>query len=153
MIHQAELQLSTRGEAEILDLTERVAGLVAASGLRDGIVTLFTPSSTSALTTIEFEDGALDDLRGAFDRLAPREADYRHNLRWGDGNGHAHVRAALLGPSLSVPLRAGQMTLGTWQQIVFIDFDVRPRRRTVVVQITGEATEPAPSKARRARSR
>lgn len=150
MIHQAELHLSTRGDAEVLDLTEQVAGLIAHGAIRDGVVTLFTPSSTSALTTIEYEDGALGDLRAAIERLAPRDVEYRHNLRWGDGNGHAHVRAALLGPSLSIPLRGGQMTLGTWQQIVFIDFDVRPRRRTIVVQIVGEG-EPAASKKQAAR--
>lgn len=151
MIRQAEIQITTRGEADILDLTERVAKVVGESGVRDGIVTLFTPSSTSALTTIEYEGGALDDLRQAFERVAPASAEYRHNLRWGDGNGHAHVRAALLGPSLTVPIRAGQMTLGTWQQIVFIDFDIRPRRRTIVAQILGEAASPAAAKGRRAR--
>jgi secondary thiamine-phosphate synthase enzyme len=141
MIQQAELAFSTRGDSDIRDLTDQVERLIAASGLGEGLVTLFTPSSTSALTTIEYEDGALDDLRQVLDRIAPSEAEYRHNLRWGDENGHAHLRAALLGPSLSIPVRAGQMTLGTWQQIVFLDFDVRPRRRTVVVQLVGEPVE------------
>ncbi|MBM2850291.1 MAG: hypothetical protein HW418_3233, partial [Anaerolineales bacterium] len=107
-------------------------------GLSDGIVTVFCPSSTSALTTIEFEDGALADLRRAFDEIAPPDRDYRHNLRWGDGNGHAHLRAALLGPSLTIPFTKGQLRLGTWQQVVYIDFDNRPRRRTLVVQMVGE---------------
>lgn len=146
MIHQADLELATKGDADIHDLTEKVERLVANSGLQDGIVTLFTPSSTSALTTIEYEDGALFDLRQALDRIAPPGLEYRHNLRWGDGNGHAHLRAALLGPSLAIPVRAGQLTLGTWQQIVFIDFDVRPRRRTVVVQIIGDGSNVAPKK-------
>lgn len=140
MIQQAELAFSTRGDSDIHDLTDPVERLIAASGLGDGLVTLFTPSSTSALTTIEYEDGALDDLRRALDRIAPPDAEYRHNLRWGDENGHAHLRAALLGPSLAIPVRAGQMTLGTWQQIIFIDFDVRPRRRTVIVQIIGDSS-------------
>ncbi|HSR46982.1 MAG TPA: secondary thiamine-phosphate synthase enzyme YjbQ [Anaerolineales bacterium] len=140
MIHQADLALSTRGDADIHDLTDQVDRLIAASGLHEGLVTLFTPSSTSALTTIEFEQGALDDLRRALDQIAPPDGEYRHNLRWGDGNGHAHLRAALLGPSLAIPIRGGQMTLGTWQQIIFIDFDVRPRRRTVIVQIIGDSS-------------
>ena len=145
MIQTREIDLSTRGHADVLDLTARVERLVAESGIRDGLVSLFTPSSTSGLTTIEYESGALEDLRATFDRLVPPDADYRHNLRWGDGNGHAHVRAALVGPSLSIPLRDGRLHLGTWQQVVFIDFDVRPRRRKVLVQILGEAGSPAPS--------
>lgn len=138
MVQTHQIELATRGDADIQDLTPAVTRVIEESGVRHGLVSLFTPSSTSALTTIEFEDGALDDLRRAFDQLAPPDIDYRHNLRWGDGNGHAHVRAALLGPSLSVPLVDGQICLGTWQQIVFIDFDVRPRRRKVIVQIIGE---------------
>jgi secondary thiamine-phosphate synthase enzyme len=101
-------------------------------------VTVFTPSSTSAITTIEYESGALDDLRRLLERLAPSDADYRHNLAWGDGNGHAHLRAALLGPSLSVPVTDGRLALGTWQQILFIDFDVRPRQRRIVLLLQGE---------------
>jgi secondary thiamine-phosphate synthase enzyme len=103
------------------------------------MVTVFTSSSTSALTTIEFESGALDDLRRAMDEIAPQDREYKHNLRWHDGNGHSHLRAALLGPSLTVPIIDGQLTLGTWQQILFVDFDVRARSRSLVVQIVGEA--------------
>ncbi|MFN2243232.1 MAG: secondary thiamine-phosphate synthase enzyme YjbQ, partial [Anaerolineae bacterium] len=99
---------------------------------------LFSPSSTSGLTTIEYESGAVQDLQQLFDRIVPPDLDYLHNLRWGDGNGHSHVRHALLGPSLTVPFVDGQMTLGTWQQIVFVDFDNRARSRTLVVQILGE---------------
>lgn len=142
MVLLQQLEVSTRGHADILDLTESVERLVAQSEIRRGLAALFTPSSTSALTTIEFEDGALADLRRALDQIAPPEAEYRHNQRWGDGNGHAHVRAALLGPSLCIPVDAGRLQLGTWQQIVLIDFDVRPRRRKIVVEIMGE-TEPA----------
>jgi len=144
MVQTQQLEFSTRGDGDIHDLTPAVTGALEQSGVRNGVVCLFTPSSTSGLTTIEFEDGALEDLRQAFHRLAPPDIPYRHNLRWGDGNGHAHVRAALLGPSLSLPVVDGQLTLGTWQQIVFIDFDVRPRRRRVVVQILGEPEAAAP---------
>jgi secondary thiamine-phosphate synthase enzyme len=120
------------------DLTRSVAHVVDRSGLKNGTVTIFTPSSTSALTTIEYESGALADLKRAMQEIAPKDREYRHNLRWQDGNGHSHLRAALLGPSLSVPVLDGRMTLGTWQQILFIDFDVRPRQRRLVVQATGE---------------
>jgi secondary thiamine-phosphate synthase enzyme len=146
MVQTRRLEFSTRGDGDIHDLTPAVDRALQESGVRDGLLSLFTPSSTSGLTTIEFEEGALDDLRGAFDRLAPADMDYRHNLRWGDDNGHAHIRAALLGPSLSVPVVAGRLSLGTWQQIVFIDFDVRPRRRTVIVQILGDAPAPPPGR-------
>jgi secondary thiamine-phosphate synthase enzyme len=156
MVQTRQLEFSTRGDCDIHDLTPAVTRALEESHVRDGLVSLFTPSSTSGLTTIEFEDGALEDLRQAFQRLAPADIPYRHNLRWGDGNGHAHVRAALLGPSLSLPVVDGQICLGTWQQIVFIDFDVRPRRRTVVVQILGETAEvgdPSPPRPHRGRTR
>jgi secondary thiamine-phosphate synthase enzyme len=120
------------------DLTPQIQDVVAQSAITDGVVTIFTPSATSSLTTIEFESGALQDLRRALDEIAPPDRDYKHNLRWGDGNGHAHLRAALLGPSLNIPIVDGRLTLGTWQQVLFIDFDVRPRDRSVVVQIVGE---------------
>ncbi|HMK09368.1 MAG TPA: secondary thiamine-phosphate synthase enzyme YjbQ [Anaerolineales bacterium] len=139
MVQTRVLEFSTRGDSDVHDLTPAVNRSLEQSGVRHGLVSLFTPSSTSALTTIEFEEGAVEDLRQAVGRLAPETIDYRHNLRWGDGNGHAHVRAALLGPSLSIPIVEGQLCLGTWQQIIFIDFDVRPRRRKVFVQILGEA--------------
>ncbi len=138
MIHTGRLQLHTRGNADPHDLTERVEQIVTESGIRSGVVTIFTPSSTSALTTIEYEEGALADLRRALDEIAPPGRDYKHNLRWDDGNGHAHLRAALLGPSLSVPIVGGGLALGTWQQVLFIDFDVRPRQREIVVQVVGE---------------
>jgi secondary thiamine-phosphate synthase enzyme len=107
-------------------------------GLKNGLVTLFTPSSTSALTTAEYESGVVHDLQKLFDRLVPPNTEYRHNLRWGDGNGHAHARHALLGPSLTIPLVEGRLTLGTWQQIIFLDFDNRARSRSLVVQVLGE---------------
>ena len=120
------------------DITDQVSACVGDSEFKDGIVTIFCPSSTSALTTIEYESGALNDLKRLFEQVAPVDQDYQHNLRWGDGNGHSHVRAALLGASLTVPFVNRRLTLGTWQQIVFIDFDNRARRRELVVQVLGE---------------
>lgn len=138
MVVSDQLELSTKGNADMHDITGEVGRLVRVSGVRDGVVTIFAPSATSALTTIEYERGALADFRRLFNEVADPERDYQHNLRWHDGNGHSHVRAALLGPSLAVPFIAGQLTLGTWQQIVFVDFDNRPRQRRLVVQIVGE---------------
>jgi secondary thiamine-phosphate synthase enzyme len=133
-----QIELNTRGNGQILDITGEVSWQVRDSGLKSGIVTVFTPSSTSALTTIEYESGAVHDLQQLFDRIVPLDIDYRHNLRWGDGNGHSHVRHALLGPSLTIPFVEGRLTLGTWQQIILADFDVRARSRSLVVQIIGE---------------
>jgi secondary thiamine-phosphate synthase enzyme len=138
MVQAKTLQLSTRGDCDVQDITAKVESVVAESGLQNGMITLFTPSSTSALTTIEFESGAVADLRQVLDEIAPPDRDYQHHLRWGDGNGHAHLRAALLGPSLTIPVVDGQLTLGTWQQVVFLDFDVRPRRRQIVAQLIGD---------------
>lgn len=132
------LQFETRGDGHTLDITGEVAQTVARSELKDGIVTIFTPSATSALTTIEFEDGAVSDLGRLFDEIAAQDREYQHNLRWHDGNGHSHIRAALLGPSLTVPFGNGKLLLGTWQQIVFIDFDNRARGRNVICQVIGE---------------
>jgi secondary thiamine-phosphate synthase enzyme len=138
MVVSERIQFQTQGNGHILDITDEVRRHVQGSGLNDGLVTLFTPSSTSALTTIEYESGAVHDLQKLFDRIAPPDLDYRHNLRWGDGNGHSHVRHALLGPSLTIPFVKGRLTLGTWQQIIFLDFDNRSRSRSVVIQIMGE---------------
>lgn len=133
-----KISLHTQGEADIQDISGQVAGSVRNSGLRAGTVTVFCPSSTSALTTVEFEPGCLADLRRLFDELLPPHRDYAHNAAWGDGNGHSHARAALLGASLTVPFVEGRLTLGTWQQIIYLDFDVRPRARQLVVQMIGE---------------
>jgi secondary thiamine-phosphate synthase enzyme len=138
MVTTQHIALETRGQGDIHDITQQVADAVQASSLRAGIVTVFTPSATSALTTIEYESGCVSDLNRLFDEIIPPDRDYKHNLRWGDGNGHSHVRAALLGPSLTIPFVDGRLTLGTWQQIVFCDFDNRSRRRELVVQIVGE---------------
>jgi secondary thiamine-phosphate synthase enzyme len=131
------IELSTRGHADIHDITEKTAESVRQSGLSSGTVTLFCPSSTSGLTTLEYESGCIADLQRLFDEIANPDRHYAHNARWGDGNGHSHVRAALLGPSLTVPFVNGRLTLGTWQQIIFVDFDNRSRRRELVVQIMG----------------
>ena len=130
--------LSTKGQGDACDITDHVAESVAASGIRAGLATAFVVGSTAGITTIEFEPGAIADLNGVFERLAPRAGEYRHHLRWGDDNGSSHVRAALLGPSLTVPFADGALTLGTWQQIMLLEFDTRPRQREVVVQILGE---------------
>lgn len=132
------IQLETRGNADIQDITNIVAGKIREADLESGIVTVFCPSSTSGLTTIEFESGALSDLKRLFDEIVPQDRHYAHNARWGDGNGHSHVRAALLKASLTVPFVDRNLTLGTWQQIIFVDFDNRPRRRELVVQIIGD---------------
>jgi secondary thiamine-phosphate synthase enzyme len=132
------ISLRTQGNADIQDLTDEIADAVSKSGLMSGTVTIFCPSSTSALTTIEYESGALSDLRRLFDEIIPANREYAHNERWHDGNGHSHVRAALLGPSLTIPFVEGQLTLGTWQQVIYVDFDNRPRQRKLVVQIIGE---------------
>jgi len=128
---------STSGGTDIIDITPAVEDTLVPSGITDGSVLLFIPGSTAAVTTIEYESGVVKDLRDAIERIVPRALSYEHDQRWGDGNGYAHVRASLLGASLMVPLRGGRMLLGTWQQIVVLDFDNRPRMREVQVQITG----------------
>lgn len=130
--------LATAGNADVIDITRMVADEVATSNLSGGLACLFTPSSTSALTTIEYESGCISDLRRLLDEIAGSDRHYSHNARWGDGNGHSHLRAALLGPSLTVPFVSGRLALGTWQQIVFIDFDNRPRQRELVLQLLGD---------------
>jgi len=132
------ISLNTRGDADIQDITPQVSAAISKSGLKNGIVTVFCPSSTSALTTIEYESGCLGDLRRLFDEILPTNREYAHNARWGDGNGHSHARAALLGASLTIPFVDGSLTLGTWQQVIYVDFDNRPRRRELVVQVIGE---------------
>lgn len=139
MVHADHIRLNTRGQTDVHDLTERLETIVERSGVKTGILTAFTPSSTSALTTIEFEPGAVEDLQRALDVIAPPTAEYRHNLRWGDGNGHSHLRAALLGPSLTIPILEARLCLGTWQQAIYLDFDVRPRQREIIVQVIGES--------------
>ena len=131
-------EVATRGQGDAHDVTDLVASAVAASTLTAGIATVFVVGSTAALTTIEFEPGAVADLNRLFEALAPRAGEYRHHLRWGDDNGSSHVRAALLGPSLTVPFAERTLALGAWQQIMLLEMDTRPRRREIVVQIVGE---------------
>ena len=133
-----QLSIHTRGEGDILDVTSAVAEAVVETKLRNGIVTVFVPGSTGALTTIEYEPGLLKDLPDMLERVAPKSLVYEHEKRWHDGNGHSHVRASLIGPSLTVPFSNGRLTLGTWQQIVFMELDVRSRSRNLVLQIIGE---------------
>jgi secondary thiamine-phosphate synthase enzyme len=132
------LKLQTQGNADIVDITRPVAQQVQDTGLSAGTVTIFCPSATSALTTIEYESGCLSDLRRLFDEIVDPDRHYVHNARWGDGNGHSHVRAALLGASLTVPFVEGRLTLGTWQQVIYVDFDNRRRKRELILQIIGE---------------
>lgn len=122
----------------MVDVSSQVADAVRRSGIRDGLATVFVPGATAGVTTVEYESGLVADLKEAFERLVPRDARYAHDARWGDGNGFSHVRAALLKSSLSVPVSGGTLITGTWQQIVVVDFDNRPRQRRVVVQVLGE---------------
>jgi len=133
-----ELQFKTTGQTDVIDITRDVQEEVLQSGVQDGNIMTFISGSTAALTTIEFESGVVNDLKKAIEKIAPRDIHYDHDRRWGDGNGYSHVRAALLGPSLSIPLREGRLLLGTWQQIVLLDFDNRPRTRRVTIQIMGK---------------
>ncbi|HEX6384088.1 MAG TPA: secondary thiamine-phosphate synthase enzyme YjbQ [Anaerolineae bacterium] len=137
-VQTQSIQLETTGNADVVDITTPVARAVQETGLTSGTVTVFCPSATSAVTTLEYESGCISDLQRLFDEIADPERHYAHNARWGDGNGHSHIRAALLGPSLTVPFVDGRLTLGTWQQIIYVDFDNRPRRRELILQVLGE---------------
>lgn len=137
-VHHRELRLSTNGGGEMHDLTPAVAEALHETGVNDGIVTVFAPGATAGITTIEFEPGLLHDFPAAMERFAPRDMPYRHDDTWHDGNGHSHVRASTIGPSLTVPAAAGGLVLGTWQQIVLVDFDNRARERRVVVTVMGD---------------
>lgn len=137
-IESRQISVKTTSKTDIIDITPLVMGEMAEEAPKNGALTLFIPGSTAALTTIEYESGAINDLKQAIERMAPEDAYYEHNERWGDGNGYAHVRAALLGPSLHIPIVEGGLTLGTWQQIVLLDFDNRPRERRIILQMLGE---------------
>lgn len=138
MVFQKQLTLSTRGHRTMHDLTEAISQVVREAGVRTGIVQVFNVGSTAALGTIEFEPGLRDDLPDLLDRLIPPSTAYGHEQTWHDGNGHSHLQAALLGPSLTVPIAEGRLVLGTWQQIFHLECDVRPRQRTIVVTVLGE---------------
>jgi len=132
------LRKKTKGFNDVHDLTPAVSEFLSGSGLREGLVNVFVPGSTAGITTIEYESGVVGDLKKALERLVPEGIPYDHDSRWGDGNGFSHVRSSLVGPSLTIPFGGGGMRLGTWQQIILIDFDNRPREREVLVTILGE---------------
>jgi secondary thiamine-phosphate synthase enzyme len=138
MVKTQEITIRTKGDCEVVNITGQVADAVAQSQIKDGIVTAFNVGSTAGITTTEYEPGLVNhDIKAAFEKLAPANARYEHEETWHDDNGHSHVRATMLGPSLSVPIVDGRLTLGTWQQIILVDFDTRPRTRTVICQIIG----------------
>ena len=132
------ISLSTKGDCDIVDVTPQVVEQLEQSGLKNGIATVSVIGSTGALTTCEFEPGLVRDIKETFNKLVPQGKRYHHDDAWGDGNGHAHLRASLVGPSLTTPFQDGKFVLGTWQQIIFIDFDNRPRQRKIAVQFLGE---------------
>jgi secondary thiamine-phosphate synthase enzyme len=138
MVVTKRIELQTKGECDIIDITPQVEQEVAEAGINSGTVTLFVAGSTAGISTIEFESGLLADFQGMWQRNVPKNIPYNHDRRWGDGNGYSHVRASLLGASLVVPFNGKRLTLGTWQQIVLVDFDNRPRSRQVMLQIMGE---------------
>ncbi len=138
MVRKEIVTLNTKGDGDVVEITGQVQGALARTGLRQGAVVLFVPGATGALTTLEHEPGAVKDMATLFERVAPRAAEYEHDRTIGDGNGRAHVRAALFGPSLTVPFEDGRLILGRWQRIIFIDFDTRPRSRELVLQFLGE---------------
>ena len=139
MVKTEKIKIKTAGNCEVVNITEQVNEVISRSGIREGTVTVFNVGSTGAITTTEYEPGLVNyDIAAAFEKVAPRDGVYEHEKTWHDDNGHAHIRAALLGPSLCVPIVEGQPTLGTWQQIVLVDFDTRPRTRTVICQVMGE---------------
>lgn len=133
-----EITVQTRGDGDVLDLTAQVTCFVGTTGVASGIVIVAVVGSTAGITTIEYEPGLVADLRKAFERMAPSGVAYEHDSRWGDGNGHSHVRASMLGASVTLPVVQGRVVLGTWQQVVLVDFDTRPRTRRIVVQVLGE---------------
>ena len=137
-VHSEELTVETRGRGDMHDVTGRVASVVGSSAVTDGVVVVSVVGSTAGITTIEYEPGLAIDLNRSLDRVAPAGVPYEHDDRWGDGNGHSHVRASLLGPSLTLPVVGGKPVLGTWQQVVLVDFDTRGRTRKVVIQVMGE---------------
>jgi secondary thiamine-phosphate synthase enzyme len=132
------IKVSTQGNSEIVDITEKITGMLRQQKLKEGNVTIFVVGSTASVTTTEYEPGLKRDIPEMMERLAPSSSSYHHNNTWGDGNGHAHVRASFLGPSIVVPFSDGKMLLGTWQQIVLIDFDTRPRHRDIILQFIGK---------------
>jgi len=139
MVKTSKIQVKTKGNCDVVNITEQVGEVVAESGLVEGTVTVFNVGSTAGITTTEYEPGLVNyDIKAAFEKIAPEGGRYEHEETWHDDNGHSHVRASLLGPSLCVPVVGGKLTLGTWQQIILVEFDTRPRTRTVICQIIGD---------------
>lgn len=138
MVSSKSITFSTNGNDDMIDITDRVEQKLKESKINSGVVTIFIPGSTGALTTIEYESGLIADLQEILNRMVPRKKSYKHNLKWHDDNGHSHIRASLIGPSVTVPFNNKSLTLGTWQQIIFIDFDIHPRQRKLILQIIGE---------------
>lgn len=138
VVYQKSFRVATRGHADVIDISAQVERIVAESKVRSGIVNISGKGSTLGITTIEYEPGAVADLKRALEKIAPTHADYAHNERWGDDNGYAHLRSALMGTARSYPLRDGRLELGTWQQVVLCDFDNRAREREVTVTVVGE---------------
>jgi len=132
------IKIHSRGENDMIDLTEKISDFVKKSGISNGIVTVFVSGSTGSIITIEYEPGLIKDFPEMLNRIAPRDLDYGHEKMWHDGNGHSHVKASLIGPSLTVPFNDGKLCLGTWQQIVFVELDTRSRSRDLIIQIIGE---------------
>jgi secondary thiamine-phosphate synthase enzyme len=141
MIFTDSISLTTKGFTDIIDITREVVSVLRESKVESGLLTVFCTGSTGGITTIEYESGVIGDLKRAIEKIAPSNIPYEHDKRWGDGNGFSHVRAALMKPSLSIPVVRGELALGTWQQVVFIDFDNRERQRTLIVQVMGEKRE------------
>ncbi len=137
-VYSEEIHLQTQGEDDIIDITEKIENIVNTSKIMNGIACLFVVGSTGALTTIEYEPGLKKDLPRALERIAPKNIHYDHHETWHDDNGHSHIRASLIGPSVTIPIREGCLIHGTWQQVVFIELDTQPRKRTIVVQLVGE---------------
>ena len=133
-----KIKLSTKGDTDIINITDEVLSVVSKSDLKQGSATVFVPGATAGVTTVEYEPGLVQDLKVYFEKIAPKAGTYQHNTKWGDGNGYAHVRASFLGPGITVPFVDKKLQLGAWQQIILIDFDNRPRDREVIVQIIGE---------------
>ena len=138
VVFSEDITIETNGEVHLVDITQNVQQVVTASGVANGLLCVFVPGSTGTLTTIEYEPGLQKDLPLALERIAPKDHYYHHQETWRDDNGHSHIRASLMGPSITIPIRKGTVVHGTWQQLVFIELDTRPRSRTLVVQVIGE---------------
>lgn len=137
-ISTLEISVPTKGNADMIDITDRIQNLIIENGFGEGNATVFVPGATGGVTTIEYEPGLQKDFPESFDKFAPRDANYKHDETWHDGNGHSHIRASMLGPSLTIPFENKKLTLGRWQQVVLLDFDTKPRDRRIIIQLMGK---------------